>query len=90
MNTESIVQQEVPFNRTKFLSTEGAIDYIKDIYGIQIAKATLYKKRSLEKGAFIGHRSPFGKLVFDTKEIDRYMMSVRQPVDVKVQKHKPV
>ena len=75
MNTPSIAQQEVPLSRSQYLSTEGAIQYIKDVYGIQIAKATLYKKRSLEKGAFIGHRSPFGKLVFDPKDIDRYMMS---------------
>ncbi|MEI6848109.1 MAG: hypothetical protein WCK32_08805 [Chlorobiaceae bacterium] len=38
-----------------------------------IARATLYKKRSLQKESFIGKRSPFGRLVFDPEQIDRYM-----------------
>ena len=81
-NIESTSQQAaqgIQRPRQRFLSTEQALQYIKDVYGVQIARATLYKKRSLEKGAFIGQRSPFGKLVFDPAEIDRYMMA-GQPV----------
>jgi len=59
----------------RFLSTDQALQYILDVYGVKVARATLYKKRSIEKGAFIGRRSPFGKLVFDPAEIDRYMMA---------------
>ena len=59
----------------RFLSTDQALQYILDVYGVKVARATLYKKRSIEKGAFIGQRSPFGKLVFDPAEIDRYMMA---------------
>ena len=61
--------------RQRFLSTDQALQYIKDVYGVRVARATLYKKRSIEKGAFIGQRSPFGKLVFDPAEIDRYMLT---------------
>ena len=67
--------QAIQRPRQRFLSTEQALQYIKDVYGVKVARATLYKKRSLEKGAFIGQRSPFGKLVFDPAEIDRYMMA---------------
>ena len=67
--------QAIQRPRQRFLSTEQALQYIKDVYGVKVARATLYKKRSLEKGAFIGQRSPFGKLVFDPIEIDRYMMA---------------
>ncbi len=67
--------QAIQRPRQRFLSTEQALQYIKDVYGVKVARATLYKKRSIEKGAFIGQRSPFGKLVFDPAEIDRYMMA---------------
>ncbi|MFZ4525661.1 MAG: hypothetical protein ACOYOE_08960 [Chlorobium sp.] len=60
-------------HQQRFLSTDQALQYIKDVYGITVAKATLYKKRSVEKGAFIGQRSPFGKLVFSPAEIDLYL-----------------
>jgi len=65
--------------KQRFLSTEQAIKYFMDVYGVRIARATLYKKRSLEKGSFIGRRSPFGKLLFDPAEIDRYMMAEQAP-----------
>ena len=59
--------------RQRYLNTEEAIQYIKDVYGVTVAKATLYKKRSVEKAAFIGRRSPFNRLCFDPLEIDAYM-----------------
>ena len=59
----------------KTLSTEQAIHYFLEVYGLVIAKATLYKKRSLEPDTFPGRRSPFGRLVFDPAEIDRYMQT---------------
>lgn len=65
--------QAIQRPRQRFLSKDQALQYILDVYGVKVARATLYKKRSLEKGAFIGQRSPFGKLVFDPAEIDRYM-----------------
>ena len=65
--------QAIQRPRQRYLSTDQALQYIFDVYGVKVARATLYKKRSLEKGAFIGQRSPFGKLVFDPVEIDRYM-----------------
>ncbi|MEI6848007.1 MAG: hypothetical protein WCK32_08260 [Chlorobiaceae bacterium] len=67
--------QPIQRPRQKYLSTEQALQYIKDVYGVQIARSTLYKKRSLEKEGFIGKRSPFGKLVFDPEQIDRYMQT---------------
>ena len=57
----------------KTLSTEGAIQYFQEVYGLKIAKATLYKKHCTQPDTFPGRRSPFGKLVFDPVEIDRYM-----------------
>jgi len=75
-NIETVPQpaaQGIQRPRQRYLSTDQAIQYILDVYGVKVARATLYKKRSLEKGAFIGQRSPFGKLVFDPVEIDRYM-----------------
>ena len=75
---ETSTQQASPTihtNRQRYLSTDQALQYIFDVYGIRIARATLYKKRSLEKGAFIGQRSPFGKLLFTTEEIDRYVLT---------------
>jgi hypothetical protein len=74
--SETSTQQAIPAiqtNRQRYLSTDQALQYIFDVYGIRIARATLYKKRSLEKGAFIGQRSPFGRLLFTTEEIDAYM-----------------
>ncbi|TLU54252.1 MAG: hypothetical protein FDX18_11440 [Chlorobium sp.] len=59
----------------KTLSTEQAIHYFFEVYGLVIAKATLYKKRCLEPDTFPGRRSPFGRLVFDPAEIDRYMQT---------------
>lgn len=76
MNILTSQQQATPViqrPQQRFLSTEQALQYIRDVYGVSISRATLYKKRSLEKGAFIGKRSPFGKLLFDPAEIDRYM-----------------
>lgn len=61
--------------KQKTLSTEQAIHYFLEVYGLVIAKATLYKKRSLEPDTFPGRRSPFGRLVFDPAEIDRYMQT---------------
>lgn len=57
----------------KPLSTEGAIQYSQEVHGLKIAKATLYKKHCTQPDTFPGRRSPFGKLVFDPVEIDRYM-----------------
>jgi len=57
----------------KTLSTEGAIQYFQEVHGLKIAKATLYKKHCTQPDTFPGRRSPFGKLVFDPVEIDRYM-----------------
>jgi len=65
--------QPIQRPRQKYLSTEQALQYIKEVYGVTIARATLYKKRSLQKESFIGKRSPFGRLVFDPEQIDRYM-----------------
>ena len=73
--TPQTAAQAIHRPRQRFLSTEQALQYIKDVYGVKVARATLYKKRSIEKGAFIGQRSPFGKLVFDPVEIDRYMLT---------------
>ena len=55
------------------LNTEGAIQYFQEVHGLKVARATLYKRRSLEPKTFPGRRSPFGKLVFDPLEIDRFM-----------------
>ena len=55
------------------LSTEGAIQYFQEVHGLKIARATLYKKKSTQPETFPGRRSPFGRLVFDPAEIDRYM-----------------
>ncbi len=57
----------------KTLSTEGAIQYFQDVHGLKIARATLYKKKSTQPDTFPGRRSPFGRLVFDPIEIDRFM-----------------
>ena len=57
------------------LSTEGAIQYFQEVHGLRIARATLYKKKSTQPDTFPGRRSPFGRLVFDPLEIDRYMMT---------------
>ena len=59
----------------KTLSTEGAILYFQEVHGLKIARATLYKKKSTQPDTFPGRRSPFGKLVFDPAEIDRYMLT---------------
>jgi len=59
----------------KTLSIQGAIQYFKEVHGLDIARATLYKKKSTHKDTFPGRRSPFGKLVFDPEEIDRYMLT---------------
>ncbi|MCX6179037.1 MAG: hypothetical protein NT163_06705 [Chlorobiales bacterium] len=59
----------------KTLSTEGAILYFQEVHGLKIARATLYKKKSTQPDTFPGRRSPFGKLVFDPVEIDRYMLT---------------
>ncbi len=59
----------------KTLSLEGAIQYLFEVYGLKIARATIYKKRSLEPETFPGRRSPFGRLVFDPVELDRYMLT---------------
>ncbi len=59
----------------KTLSTEGAVQYFQDVHGLKIAKATLYKKKSTQPETFPGRRSPFGRLVFDPVEIDRYMLT---------------
>ena len=55
------------------LSTEGAIQYFQEVYGLKVAKATLYKKKCTQPDTFPGRRSPFGRLVFDPAEIDRWM-----------------
>ncbi len=57
------------------LSTEGAIQYFQEVHGLKIARATLYKKKCTQPDTFPGRRSPFGRLVFDPLEIDRYMMT---------------
>ena len=62
-------------DKRKTLSTEGAIQYWFDVYGLKIARGTIYKKKSTHKDTFPGKRSPFGKLVFDPVEIDRYMLT---------------
>jgi len=59
----------------KTLSTEGAIQYFQEVHGLKIARATLYKKKSTQPDTFPGRRSPFGRLVFDPAEIDRYMLT---------------
>ena len=59
----------------KTLSTEGAILYFQEVHGLKIARATLYKKKSKQPDTVPGRRSPFGKLVFDPAEIDRYMLT---------------
>ncbi len=71
-------QQPAPathHRQQRTLSTDQAIHYFLEVYGLVIAKATLYKKRSLEPRTFPGRRSPFGRLVFDPAEIDRYMQT---------------
>ena len=65
----------IQHRQQKTLSTEGAIQYFKEVHGLDIARATLYKKKSTHKDTFPGKRSPFGKLVFDPEEIDRYMLT---------------
>jgi hypothetical protein len=65
----------------KTLSTEGAIQYWLDVHGLKIARATLYKKKSTQPDTFPGRRSPFGKLVFDPIEIDRYMATGKAKKD---------
>ncbi len=59
----------------KTLSTEGAIQYFREVHGLTIARRTLYKKHCTQPDTFPGRRSPFGKLVFDPVEIDRYMLT---------------
>jgi len=78
MQTTETPQQAAPaiqHRQQKTLSTEGAIQYFKEVHGLDIARATLYKKKSTHKDSFPGRRSPFGKLVFDPAEIDRYMLT---------------
>ena len=67
----------------KTLSTEGAIQYFEEVHGLKIARATLYKKKSIQPDTFPGRRSPFGRLVFSPEEIDRYMLtgSAREAVE---------
>jgi hypothetical protein len=65
----------------KYLSTEGAIQYFQEVHGLKIARATLYKKHCTQPGTFPGRRSPFGKLVFDPVEIDRYMATGKAKKD---------
>lgn len=75
---ETTTHQAAPaiqHRQQKTLSTEGAIQYFKEVHGLDIARATLYKKKSTHKDTFPGRRSPFGKLVFDPVEIDRYMLT---------------
>ncbi len=67
------VAPAIPYWRQRTLSVDGAIKYFKDVHGLDIAKATLYKKRSTQPDTFPGRRSPFGKLVFSPAEIDLYM-----------------
>ena len=78
MQTTETPQQAAPAiqpRQQKTLSTEGAIQYFQEVHGLKIARATLYKKKSTHKDTFPGRRSPFGKLVFDPEEIDRYMLT---------------
>ena len=65
----------IQLRQQKTLSTEGAIQYFQEVHGLKIARATLYKKKSTQPDTFPGRRSPFGKLVFDPVEIDRYMLT---------------
>ncbi len=76
MQTTTTTPQAAPaiqHRQQKTLSTEGAIQYFQEVHGLKIARATLYKKKSTQPDTFPGRRSPFGKLVFDPAEIDRYM-----------------
>ncbi len=63
----------IQHRQQKTLSTEGAIQYFQEVHGLKIARATLYKKKSTQPDTFPGRRSPFGRLVFDPAEIDRWM-----------------
>lgn len=74
-STNEITQQVASVIQQKTLSTEGAVQYFQDVHGLKIAKATLYKKKSTQPETFPGRRSPFGRLVFDPVEIDRYMLT---------------
>lgn len=65
----------VKTHQQKTLSAEGARSYWKEVYGLDVALKTIYKKRSTHPDTFPGRRSPFGKLVFDPVEIDRYMLT---------------
>ena len=80
MNTiePTVPQQAAPAiqqRQQKTLSTEGAIQYFQEVHGLKIARATLYKKKSTHPDTFPGRRSPFGRLVFEPAEIDRYMQT---------------
>jgi len=74
-NTPQHAAPAMQQRQQRTLSTDQAIHYFLEVYGLVIAKATLYKKRSLEPRTFPGRRSPFGRLVFDPAEIDRYMQT---------------
>ena len=76
MNTIETPQQAasaIQQRQQKTLSTEGAIQYFQEVHGLKIARATLYKKKCTQPDTFPGRRSPFGRLVFDPVEIDRFM-----------------
>jgi len=73
MNTIDTTQPATLQQRT--LSIDGAIEYFLNVHGLKVAKRTIWKKRSTHAETFPGRRSPFGKLVFTTEEIDRYMQT---------------
>jgi hypothetical protein len=72
-NTPQQAAPAIQQRQQRTLSTEQAIQYFFEVYGLVIAKATLYKKKSTQPDIFPGRRSPFGRLVFSPQEIDRYM-----------------
>ncbi len=86
MNTIETPQQAasaIQQRQQKTLSTDGVIQYLFEVWGLKIAKATIYKKKSTQPDTFPGRRSAFGKLVFDPAEVDRYMLtgSAREAVE---------
>ena len=68
----------------KALSTDGVIKYFFEVWGLKIAKATVYKKHCTQPGIFPGRRSGFGKLIFDPAEVDCYWLteSAREAVRI--------
>jgi len=72
MQTPTTAQTATLFQK-RTLSIDEAIQYLREVHGLRVARSTIWKKRSTHKETFIGRRSPFGKLIFTPEEIDRYV-----------------